>query len=55
MCVNQTQQKYGHLYLGGMWLGVDLRIATKMTCAQNMLTVLGSIVNMIRGGGMYNH
>ena len=41
-----------------MWLGVDLKSDTKKTCwkeaglcAQNMLTILGSVVNMKGGGG----
>lgn len=45
-----------------MWLGLDSRISTQMTCmclreigsrAQNMLTVLDLIVNMT--GDMYDH
>ena len=56
MCLIPTQQSSGHLYLNAMWLGVDLRMDTKKTrskeigpCAHNMLTILGSIVNMIEG------
>ena len=42
-----------HLYLIGVWLGVDLRTATKKTCnykrldgpcAQKLLTILGLII-----------
>jgi len=43
-----------HLYLGGVWLDVDLRMDTKEThikeiglYAQNLLTILDSIVNNI--------
>ena len=47
--------RFGHLYLTGMWLGVDIKNRLpKGMClkeiipgAHNMLTILGSIVNMI--------
>ena len=61
-CLNQTQQWYGHLNLSFMQFHVDLRIGTQKNtrlkeiglCAQNMLTNLGSIVNMIKRN-MYDH
>ena len=45
--------------MSDMWLDVDLRVGIKRhvfleeigLCAQNMLTILGAIVNMI--GGTY--
>ena len=47
------------LYLDGMWLNVGMRTSTKKTCVckrlddmlQHMLTILDSIVNMIKGEG----
>ena len=36
MCLNQTQQQSGHLYLSGMWLGVDLRTSTKKMCLKEI-------------------
>ena len=49
----------GHLYLSGLWLGLAPRMATKKTffykeiglCAQNMIIILGLVVNII--GGTY--
>ena len=53
----------GHLYMSGGWLRADLIMETKKTClkeiglsAQKLLTILGSIVNIIwgeRGGPMW--
>ena len=48
-----------HLHLSGGWLGAELRTNTRRTCdlkeiglqAQNVLTILNSIVNTI--GGTY--
>ena len=38
MCLNQTQQLAGHLYLSGVWYGMDLRIGTKkIKCGQKRL------------------
>lgn len=56
-CLNQTQLQSRHLYVSCMWLDVDLRTDTKEMCvqerielhAQQLLTIIGSIVNMIRG------
>lgn len=51
---------WGHLHLGGMWLGVAPRTDTKMTCVhgghhvQNMITILGSAVDIIEDN-MYEH
>ena len=47
----------GHLHLSGVQLGVDLRMDTKKymcskeigLCAQNILTIMGSVVNIIAG------
>ena len=46
----------GYIHLSGVWLHVDLRMDTKKTsfkekiglCAQNLLPILGSTVNLIR-------
>lgn len=61
MCLNPVSQKFGQLYLCGIWLGVDLRLGTKQMCwekiglhLQNILTTLGSIDNMI-GEDLYEH
>ena len=53
----------GHLYLSGGWLRADVITETKKTClkeiglrAQKLLTILGSVVNIIwgeRGGPMW--
>ena len=51
-----------HLRVRGMWLDVDRRTDTKEMCvqeriglhAQQMLTIVGSIVNMIRGN-LHDH
>ena len=47
----------GHLYLSSMWFGATPRLGIKMTCfkeiglcVQNTIIILGSIVNLIRGG-----
>ena len=61
MWPSPTQQKYGHLHLSGMLLGMDLRTCTKKCMcletierrAQNMLTILNSIVN-VTGGDLYD-
>ena len=49
----QHRKRSGNLYLS-VWLGVDLKMDTKKTCskeiglhAKNMLTIIGSIVNII--------
>ena len=52
-----TYQEIGHLHLSGMWLCVDPRTCTKNTFVleeiklrvQNMLTILGSTINMVEG------
>ena len=52
----------GPLYLSGMWLGVFPRTDTQKRCvfkrlklqAQNMILILGSIVNIIGGTYMTN-
>lgn len=48
----------GHLYLSAMWFGMAPRTGTKTKClkeiglcAPNMITILGSIVNIF--GGTY--
>ena len=51
-----------HLYLRGMRFGVDPRIDTKKDmnfktsrmCVQNMIPILSSIINIIRGD-LYDH
>ena len=35
-----NKQCFGHLYLSGTWLGMDLRTSTKKTCVKNRLTYL---------------
>ena len=61
MCLNPTQQYYGHLCtidFFGIWLGMDLRMDDKNTCVhkrlgsvlQKHLTILGSIINTSIGG-----
>jgi len=64
MCSIRSFLTIGHLYLSGMWLGVNLRTDTKKTCifrrirlrAQNMPTILGSKAKSLRGGGnLYDH
>ena len=57
MGLNGTVNLIGHLDFSGLWLGMDLNTDTKKDmsleeialCAQNMLTILGSILNMIGG------
>jgi hypothetical protein len=57
----QHGKNNGHLFPSGMWLGEDLRTDTeatrgwkRWTTCQDMLTVLGSVVNMI-GGILHSH
>jgi hypothetical protein len=54
----------GHLYLSGMWFGVDPRTNINMTCVYKqlnyvfkiLLTILSSILNIIGGeGGLHEH
>ena len=40
-----------HLYLGGVWLGLNLRINTKKTCVE---TRLDYVLNHSRHSGQYN-
>jgi hypothetical protein len=59
MCLIPTRHYSRHLYLSGMWLGVDLRMDTRKTSVskrldcllKNMLPIIGSIVNVV--GGTY--
>lgn len=47
-----------HLYFCGVWLVVDLRMGTNpviVVHAQNLLTTLGSIVNITGGGDLSDH
>ena len=60
MCLNWTQQYLGHLYSSGMWLGADVRTNTIDMCykeiglhAQNVLTVLASLINIIRAPSIW--
>ena len=60
MCLLRLVILIKHLQLSGMWLGVAPRIDTKKTYlketglhAQNMITILGSINNII--GWTYDH
>ena len=55
MCLIELLILFRYLYLSGTWLGVALQMDTKKDkclkeiglCAQDMITILGSIVNII--------
>ena len=60
MCLNWTQQEYGHLYLSGMWVGVDLRIGIKKGLFKRDWTTCSKYASRSRpnsqlGGGLYDH